>query len=149
MPLAGTRQEEAVRRPLLALALLTGALAATAQTASTAGNTVPGGTAHHRSVTVVGASLMSVSYSSLNGKLTTVTPTLRGTGLLASLTTLKPVSARFGPSGATSVVCTPGSLSPLLGLGLLGTLREGTYACNVTALLESASRPRPLTITVG
>ncbi|MCW2679571.1 MAG: hypothetical protein JWM62_972 [Frankiales bacterium] len=137
-----------MRRPLLALALLAGCVAATVQTASTAGNQVEDSTAVNRSTTVTGGTLVSLSYDSSAGTITTVTPRLRGTGLLQTLTIPKPVTARFGVPTAPSVACTPGVFTLLSGLGLSGTY-EATYTCNVAALLQPSDRPQPLTIAVG
>ncbi len=125
-----------MRRPLLALAVLAGCLAASTQAASTAGNTVPGSTAVYRETAVSGASLTSISYTVSAGTITAATPRLRGV-LLG-----RTVSARFGAGPA--VTCTPGVLTVI---SLITGVREGTYTC--PGLGESASRPRKLQITVS
>lgn len=126
-----------MRRPLLALALLAAGVAAATQTASTASSSIPSSTAVYRSTAVTGATLTSLSYSVTADTITAVEPRLRGVDLLT-----KAVTAQFGADAA--VPCTAGVLTVLdvaTGLG------EATYTC--LGLNESASRPRPLQITVG
>lgn len=126
-----------MRRPALALALLLGALAATTQVGSTAGNSLPStSTAVHRSTTATGATLLSTSYTMTAGQITAVSPKLRGILLL------KVVTATFG-TGAP-VVCTAGVFTVL---DVVTGLREATYMC--AGFLEDADRPRPLQITVS
>lgn len=125
-----------VRRPLLGLALLVGAVALTTQSASTASSVVPSSTAGYREAAVSGATLRSISYTVTGGTMTAAAPRLRGTSLLT-----RRVTARFGTGAA--VTCAPGTLSLLNAVTGLG---EATYSC--PGLTESASRPRRLQITV-
>lgn len=125
-----------MRRPLLAIALLAGCLAAGTQTVSTASNVVPSSTAVHRQTSVSGASMSSLGYDVAGGTITAVRPRLRGVSLLT-----KTVNAGFGSGPA--VPCTAGLLTVLNALTGLG---EATYAC--LGLNEHADRPRPLQITV-
>lgn len=126
-----------MRRPVLAIALLAGAVAATAQTASTAGNSVPSSTAVYRETAVSGATLTSMSYTITAGKITAVEPRLQGISLLT-----KAVTASFG--GGAAVPCTAGLLTVLNAVTGLG---EATFTC--LGLDESADRPRKLQITVA
>lgn len=126
-----------MRRPLIALALLGGCLAATAQTASTAGNAVPESTAVYRETDVRGATMLSLSYTVVAGTITGVEARLQGTSLLT-----KSVSARFG--SGLSVTCTAGLLTVLNTVTGLG---EATYTC--LGMSERADRPRRLQITVS
>lgn len=133
-----TQSEEVrMRRPLLALALVVGCVAATVQTASTASNSVPSSTAVYRETAVSGATLTSVSYTVTAGTITATRPRLRGINLLT-----KTVTARFGSSA--TVPCTAGLLTVLNAVTGLG---EATYTC--LGLSESADRPRKLQITVA
>jgi hypothetical protein len=133
-----------VRRPLLAVAFSLGALAATAQGASTAGSTVPESTAVLRGTTVTGAALLSMSYTTSGNTIVAVKPRLRGTGLLAGLGGLLPktVTARMGSDLPVACVVTTSTL-----LNATTRLAEATYNC--IGLLEPADKPRTLTITVS
>lgn len=138
------REEDRMRRQLLAVALLAGAAAATAQQASTAGNALPAETtAVYRATSITGGTLVSLSYTHVGSTIAGVTPTIQGTGLLKSLTNPLPktVVARLGSSTAP---CTQ-TAGSVLG-GLLG-LERATYDC--TGLTGRADRPPPLVITVS
>lgn len=126
-----------MRRPVIALGLLVGAVAATTQVGSTASNAVPESTAVQRSTTVTGADAVSIQNVVTAGKITTVTARLRKTGLLTTT-----VSARFGSDPA--VICAAGVITVLNAITGLG---EASYTC--TGFLEDASRPRPLRITAS
>lgn len=130
-----------MRRPLLALALLAGAVGAATQSASTASSSIPGSTAVFRSTTVTGAYQVKADYTTSAGTITGLTTTLRGELLTLSLLP-KTVTARFG-TGVT-VTCTAGVITLL---NSVTGLREGTYTC--LGFSEPASRPRPLVIQVG
>lgn len=126
-----------MRRPLLGFALLAGVLGTVTQQASTAGlGMTSQTTAVHRATTVHGATLISLSYTMSGGRITAITPRLRGIGL--PLTAV----ARFGTGSAVECTRAPlSTLNPLTGLG------EADYRC--LGLTESADRPRPLVITVS
>ena len=130
-----------MRRPLLALALLAGAVGAATQSASTASTALPSSTGVLRSTSVTGASMVSVRYTTSAGTITGLTTTLRGDLMTLALLP-KPVTAQFGDG--VVVTCTAGVLTPLS--TITGTY-EGTYTC--LGLAESADRPRPLRIEVG
>lgn len=126
-----------MRRPLLALALLAGGLAAAAVPASTASNSVPSSTAVYRETAVSGATLTSISYTVTAQRITAVEPRLQGISLLT-----KTVTASFG--GGVAVPCTAGLLTVLNAATGLG---EATFTC--LGLDESADRPRKLQITAA
>jgi len=127
-----------VRRPLLALALLVGAVGATTQQASTAGNTMPTQTtAVHRATTVTGATAVSMDYTIVGASITTVTVRLQRIGLLTTT-----VTAAFGSDAP--VTCVAGVITIL---DLLTGLGEADYTC--TGFTERADRPRPLVITAS
>lgn len=126
-----------MRRPLLALALLGGALAASTQAASTASSSVPSSTAVYRETAVSGATMTSVDYVVTAGSITAVEPRLRGIDLLT-----RTVTARFGTG--TAVTCTAGLLTVL---DVVTGLGEATYTC--LGLSEDADRPRKLQISVS
>ena len=134
-----------MRRPALALALLLGVVGASTQLGSTSGNDLPAETtAVHRSTTVTGATLLSMGYTVTSGSVLSVQPTLKGTGLLPTLTGLlgKTVTARFGSSPAVTCTITASTL-----INAVTRLAEATYTC--PGLLEDAARPRPLRITAS
>lgn len=124
-----------MRRPALALALLLGSLGAAAQSASTAGNTVPSSTAVYRATTVTGAVAVNMRYTVMSSSVTTVTARLQKTGLLTTT-----VTAAFGSDAP--VTCVAGLITVLNTLTGLG---EADFTC--TGFLERADRPRKLTIT--
>ena len=131
-----------MRRPVLALALLVGAVTLTSQPASTASNTfdVASNTASYRSVGIQNSSSRSTSLKSLGytvavGQIKDVRPTFRGD--LRGRT----IKARYGND--TPVAC--GSLLYSL-LGLLGG-SETKVTC--AGLNEDAARPRALTFLIS
>lgn len=126
-----------MRRPLLALALLAGGLAATAVPASTASNSIPSSTAVYRETAVSGATLTAISYTVTAQRINAVKPRLQGISLLT-----KAVTASFG--GGAAVPCTAGLLTVLNAVTGLG---EATFTC--LGLDESADRPRKLQIRVA
>ena len=126
-----------MRRPALVLALLVGAIALTAQQATTASNSVPTTTAVNRAMTVNGATLLSSDYTIVSNQITGVTMRLRAVGL-----TTKTVSAAFG--SGVSVACTPGVPNVL---DLVTDLTEADYSC--LGFTERADRPRPLVVSVS
>lgn len=133
-----------MRRPLLALALLVGAVGATAQQASTASNSIPESTAVYRGTTVTGATLLSLGYTIAGASITAVSPKLRGDGLLAgtlSNLTPKTVTAQFGSDAPVTCVMTASTL-----LDSLTGAAEATYDCAGTS--ESADRPAGLLVEV-
>jgi hypothetical protein len=119
-----------VGRPLLALALLSGALAAGAQHASTAGSTLPSSTLEYGQMKVVGGTALHVTYTSLGQ--TTSGFTVRIAGGL----TLKTVTASYDGSG--SLTCLKGAL--------VGTLLTGYTPVSCTGL---AGRPGFPNVTVN
>lgn len=127
-----------MRRPLLALALLAGALGAATVSASTASNSVPESTAVYRATTVKGATALSFDYTVVGGTITTVTTRLQKVDL--SLLTV--VTADFG--GDPWVQCTTSLISIVDTLTNLG---QADYTC--TGFAEDADRPRRLTINVS
>ena len=134
-----------MRRPLLAVALLLSGVIAGAQTASTAGNALTeDSTAVYRSVTVTGATELSLGFTHSAGRIVSVKPQLRGVGLLPGSGGLLPktVTARFGTDAAVTCIVTASTL-----LNVVTRLAEATYNC--TGVLERADRPRPLVITVS
>lgn len=127
-----------MRQPLLALALLAGALAVTAQPGSTASNSLPAETtAVYRATTVTGATLVSMDYTVTGGTITTVTARLQKVDLLGTA-----VTAAFGQDAP--VTCTAGVITIL---DLVTNLGEADYTC--TGFTERAARPRRLTITAS
>ena len=142
MPEDCDREEDAVQRPLLALALFVGAVIVTGQPASTASNTfdVASNTVSYRSVGIQNSSTRSTSLKSLGytvalGQIKDVRPTFNGD--LRGRT----IRARYGND--TPVTC--GSLLYSL-LGLLGG-SETTVTC--AGLNEDADRPRALTFLIS
>lgn len=126
-----------MRRPLLALALLAGAVGVGAGSASTASNTLQTtNVAVHRVTSISGATPVSLGHTVTDGMITAVTPKVRDVGLLSQTAT-----ARF--AGGTTVTCTRLSLQIL---DLLTDLGEATYTC--TGLLAPAERPPNLYISV-
>lgn len=133
-----------MRRPLVALALLVGVTAASAQQASTAGNDLPASTVVYRSTTVTGATLLSTGFTTSGGRIVAVQPKLHGEGLVATLSggLPKTVTVRFGND--LPVVCTMTSstlLNAVTGVG------EAAYDC--AGFRERSDRPRALTITAS
>lgn len=127
-----------MRRPLLGLALLAGALAVTAQQASTANNAMPAETtAVYRATSVANATAVSLDYTMTGGTITTVVARLQKTDLLTTT-----VTAAFG--GDLAVTCAAGLITILDTLTNLG---EADYTC--TGFTERADKPRPLTITAS
>lgn len=126
-----------MRRTTLALALVVGALAVTAQQASTASNAVPPSTATQRATTVNGATLVSLDYTVTGSQITGLTARLQAIGL-----TTKTLTARFGSDA--SVLCTAG-LPTVIDLTL--DLTQADYTC--LGFSERANRPRPLVLDVS
>ncbi len=127
-----------MRRPLIALALLVGGLAASTQLVATGSNVLPGeSTAVHHSASVSGATAVAITNTVFAGNVTVVTARLRRTDLLTTT-----VRARFGSDPA--VICTAGLITVINALTGLG---EADYTC--AGFLESGDRPRPLTITAS
>lgn len=127
-----------MRRPLLALALVAGGIAAGAQGALTGSNSVPDSTAVYRATTVTGATAVSLDYTITAGKITGFTARLQKTNLLSTTV----VTAAFGNDDPVTCV---GGLITIVDVSL--NLGQADYTC--TGFAERSDKPRALTITAS